>query len=594
MSIIYTYPQKASPSLDDLIIISDSEDSNETKQIKVSSIIGSGGGGVSGVTSLNNLTGALTLKTSPDIVVTPVGQEFLFTLANTPVNTTYDLSAMSGDGIVYLKLTGSDGSADLVSINGLNDITVARTGNSINIGTTLTQGLTSVGLALDNVLANGLEVTSSPLTANGNITLGIKSGLSPAPTSSEFLDGTGNWSVPSGTSYIAATSTALGLVKLFDNTAVADSAINAASATSNRYYGLQLSNTDKGFVNVPWVNDNTTSLAIKDSGGATQFTSTDSTGLRFSQAGDTSISFDSNTQTVTISSTSTTTDTPVATQTRYGTIKTSAPSTYAFMEKPDVVSGRNYPLRVQDGKNNSEVGQAYVTVPWVDTTTSDLSGLVAGAGIVFTQGFDADKNPTTIVNLRTIGTTSTTSTQTGNLTFTAIDSISTNNYGQTTAYNLKTVTIPGGSTSPWTTSGANIYYAPEGGGNVGINLVNPVHALDLSGNLSVKNGQAFVVPETYGVQVTGTVTLDFNNSNIKELTLGGNTTFQASNLQNGATYIVKITQGSSSYTVTWDSGTFYWPKGTAPVMTAATGKIDIYTFVCCSNKLYGAFTREYS
>jgi len=40
MAIIYTYPTKASPANDDLILISDSADSNKTKQIKVSSLSG--------------------------------------------------------------------------------------------------------------------------------------------------------------------------------------------------------------------------------------------------------------------------------------------------------------------------------------------------------------------------------------------------------------------------------------------------------------------------------------------------------------------------------------------------------------------------
>ena len=44
MAIIYTYPTKASPAADDLILISDSADSNKTKQIKVSSLPSSGAG----------------------------------------------------------------------------------------------------------------------------------------------------------------------------------------------------------------------------------------------------------------------------------------------------------------------------------------------------------------------------------------------------------------------------------------------------------------------------------------------------------------------------------------------------------------------
>jgi len=44
MAIIYTYPTKASPAADDLILISDSADGNKTKQIKVSALPSSGAG----------------------------------------------------------------------------------------------------------------------------------------------------------------------------------------------------------------------------------------------------------------------------------------------------------------------------------------------------------------------------------------------------------------------------------------------------------------------------------------------------------------------------------------------------------------------
>ena len=49
MAILYTYPVKTNPVGDDLILISDSADKNNTKQVKVSTLPSSGGGSVSSV-----------------------------------------------------------------------------------------------------------------------------------------------------------------------------------------------------------------------------------------------------------------------------------------------------------------------------------------------------------------------------------------------------------------------------------------------------------------------------------------------------------------------------------------------------------------
>ena len=52
MAIIYTYPVKTTPVGDDLILISDSADENNTKQVKVSTLPGGSGSGVSSVTAV--------------------------------------------------------------------------------------------------------------------------------------------------------------------------------------------------------------------------------------------------------------------------------------------------------------------------------------------------------------------------------------------------------------------------------------------------------------------------------------------------------------------------------------------------------------
>tara|TARA_B100000900_G_scaffold331835_1_gene292613 strand:- start:886 stop:1665 length:780 start_codon:yes stop_codon:yes gene_type:complete len=63
MAIIYTYPTKAAPTADDLVLISDAADSNKTKNAKISSIQSL----VSGVNSVNGLAGAVLLDSTTGV-----------------------------------------------------------------------------------------------------------------------------------------------------------------------------------------------------------------------------------------------------------------------------------------------------------------------------------------------------------------------------------------------------------------------------------------------------------------------------------------------------------------------------------------------
>ena len=66
MAIIYTYPTKATPANDDLVLISDSADGNKTKQVKMSNMPGASG---AGITQLNGQTLA-TQSFANDVNVT--------------------------------------------------------------------------------------------------------------------------------------------------------------------------------------------------------------------------------------------------------------------------------------------------------------------------------------------------------------------------------------------------------------------------------------------------------------------------------------------------------------------------------------------
>jgi hypothetical protein len=77
MAVIYSYPTKANPVGSDLILISDSADSNKTKQVKVSSLPSSGGGSVSSVEL--SLSGIAAFAITGDNPITSSGTIILGT-----------------------------------------------------------------------------------------------------------------------------------------------------------------------------------------------------------------------------------------------------------------------------------------------------------------------------------------------------------------------------------------------------------------------------------------------------------------------------------------------------------------------------------
>ena len=94
-------------------------------------------------------------------------------------------------------------------------------------------------------------------------------------------------------------------------------------------------------------------------------------------------------------------------------------------------------------------------------------------------------------------------------------------------------------------------------------------------NTSLKiTGQGYT--ELYDTANT-TLTVDWNNSNIQELTgLTGSHTFTASNPKAGATYILTLAQ-TGAVTATWTGVS--WPGGTAPTLSGNT-KTDVVTLIC--------------
>ena len=216
MAIIYTYPV-ATPVLDDLLLISDSNDGKKTKNITI--------------TSLKSL-----------------------------INTQYTLTSDQNGADVDVKLNDNAGSVvSTVKLVKGSNVTLSNSGSNITISST---GGGGGGGSVDSVTTT--DGTFINLTPNGAATgaVTVTADLSATGTtdSTTFLRGDNTWAIPPDTIYslpLAANGTRGGL--------------QIGYAQNAKNYPLELS-SEKGFVNVPWT-DTTYSVFSYNSGTPASSTS---------------------------------------------------------------------------------------------------------------------------------------------------------------------------------------------------------------------------------------------------------------------------------------------------------------------------------
>lgn len=106
-----------------------------------------------------------------------------------------------------------------------------------------------------------------------------------------------------------------------------------------------------------------------------------------------------------------------------------------------------------------------------------------------------------------------------------------------------------------------------------------------TGNVSI------TIPSTVTTGGT-TATIDWANGNGQVFDAQGSTgnvTFTFSNPVSGASYVLKLIQGSTARTYVWPA-TVKWPGGTAPTVTTTNDGIDLCTFFWDGTNYLGAYT----
>ena len=260
MAIIYTYPVKTTPANDDLILISDSADSNKTKQVKVSSLPGGSSSGVTQIIAGTNVTidpvnglGAVTVNASGGGSTLPGGSDHSVQYKNGnafaggndltfhPTNNIFSVKHT-----VIIKGQGNGNPAGRLKLNceqdshaitlegpahsGGTDYTlkfpssapadnqVLEYENSTNnlrwIATPTGSG--SVSITADNTSTDYVDIQVSPstITGTGTIMADLNAVDGTSDTTTRFLSKDNTWDVPSyttntDTTYSAGTGLSL-------------------------------------------------------------------------------------------------------------------------------------------------------------------------------------------------------------------------------------------------------------------------------------------------------------------------------------------------------------------------------------------------
>lgn len=351
------------------------------------------GNGISGgtITSTGTLTvgaGAGLSQSSTGLLVDYLGTDNVILAAADGVSTPITVAATdkiiisdaTDSNVKYVnisQLTAAVGGGTVTSVKVVTDGTSLNVAsNSITTSGTMTmiwQGTTS-----QYVNGEGDLVTFPAIPSVGNGTLTVQG--------TGALGGTGTFTAnQSGNTTISVTHDS------FSDTATTDTATLSFGGTFDAYTDVTTNST--GHVTGHEVttftlpanpNVNTTSLPVKNSGGTTQFTSTQTTGVRFAGSGATSVAFTPGTQLVTISSTNSneTYTLPVAAGgANSAVLNLTAGGTGSGIKSSVTINGTSSEVQITESAGNN--GSVTIGLPNDVTITSDLT---VGDNLTLTGG----------------------------------------------------------------------------------------------------------------------------------------------------------------------------------------------------------------
>ena len=222
MAVIYTFPTKGTPVGADLVLLSDSEDDNNTKNATIASMVAS------------NAIDVVDTVTASGSGITASPNKGNVVITNTGVT-----SLIQGNGI---SLSGSTG-----------NITVAFSGSTyvLPLAADGTRGGVQIGYT-ENAKNYPVELDSEKMFVNVPWTGGLVTSLATVGTSGVSTLNSGVLNIPNYTFTLnTANSSFLGGIKSYINYEDPQT-VQLISNTSNRNYGIGINSDQKAFVNVPW------------------------------------------------------------------------------------------------------------------------------------------------------------------------------------------------------------------------------------------------------------------------------------------------------------------------------------------------------
>lgn len=455
--------------------------------------------------------------------------------------------------------------------NGSNQASTLAIGSNTHVltsnGTTASwqaipaSGVTSFTNAFGTYITGTANTSATGAVTIGTIDLNAVDGTAIAST--RFLSKDNTWDVPAYTVYNVASSTTNGLMKIADDTEQSVAA-NAVTSESGRTYGIQFNSDDQAVVNVPWTDTNTTDITLTTSGttGASTWNGTTLNIPQYSTppAGSTTqIQFNNS-----------------------GSFGASANLTFSS----NTLSAQD--LVVIKGDGGTTPGKLRINCRtnshYVEVAGPEHTGMVASYELELPNAA-----PTSNQILQASGTGALSWINTPSDTNTNIANANlTLNATRTTSLDDYNLNITSDNVSVGATGG--IVRFQNWSGNA--SSPNDPVAVRVDKNAQV-DGQAYVTLHSKGT-VTGNVSIDWNDSNVQEMTLGGNVNLTQANCKPGGTYILIVNQDAEALnTITWSSDFDWMDNNTAPgAITAA--RTDLYSFVCrTATSLLGTYAEDF-